>query len=93
VQPNQSIIPSKNLSSEKLLPLDEVERRTGFKSSFIYNQIKNNEFPKPIKIGSSSRWRESEIQSWIGEQIQRSTAASEQTEKSRRDTGSGNASK
>ncbi|SDZ15556.1 AlpA family transcriptional regulator [Nitrosomonas sp. Nm58] len=76
-----------DLSSEKLLPLDEVERRTGFKSSFIYKQIKNKAFPPPVKIGSSSRWRESEIQSWIGAQIKRLAAASEQTEKSHQNAG------
>lgn len=55
---------------ERLLPLPEVESRSGFKSSFIYQLIKEGKFPKPVKIGASSRWRESEVQQWIHNQIQ-----------------------
>ncbi|MDV6347298.1 AlpA family transcriptional regulator [Nitrosomonas sp. Is35] len=56
-------------TTERLLPLPEVESRSGFKSSFIYQLIKEGKFPKPIKIGAASRWRESEIQQWIHDQI------------------------
>ncbi len=58
---------------ERLLPLPEVKSRTGFGSSFIYQLIKEEKFPKPVKIGSASRWRESEIQQWIRDQIEGST--------------------
>lgn len=54
---------------ERLLPLPEVESRSGFKSSFIYQLIKEGKFPKPVKIGAASRWRESEVQQWIHAQI------------------------
>lgn len=57
-------------ATERLLPLPEVESRSGFKSSFIYQLIKENKFPKPVKIGAASRWRESEVQQWIYNQIQ-----------------------
>ncbi len=57
---------------ERLLPRPEVELRTGFRSSFIYQLIKEGKFPRPIKIGTSSRWRESEIQTWIHAQIESS---------------------
>lgn len=57
---------------ERLIPLPVVESKTGFKSSFIYQLIKDGKFPKPVKIGMSSRWRESEVQAWIAEQIQNS---------------------
>jgi prophage regulatory protein len=57
-------------SSERLINLDEVEIQVGFKSSFIYSRIQKGQFPAPIKIGASSRWRESEIQAWIEKQIQ-----------------------
>ncbi|WP_347275779.1 AlpA family phage regulatory protein [Candidatus Kuenenia sp.] len=65
-----------SLPSEKLLSLDEVERRVGFKSSFIYKQIKNKAFPPPVKIGVSSRWRESDVDSWISRQVAGSRHAS-----------------
>lgn len=51
-------------ATEKLLPLQQVESCTGFKSSFLYQLIKSGKFPAPVKIGTSSRWRESEIQAW-----------------------------
>lgn len=59
---------------ERLLPLPEVESRSGFKSSFIYQLIKEGKFPRPVKIGAASRWRESEIQAWIFNQIEGSTS-------------------
>lgn len=62
-------------ANEKLLPLTQVEIRTGFKSSFIYQLIGQGKFPKPIKIGMASRWRESEVQQWIQNQIDASATA------------------
>ena len=59
-------------ATEKLLPLPEVELRSGFKSSFIYQLIKEGKFPAPVKIKNASRWRESEIQAWIQAQIESS---------------------
>ena len=53
----------------KLLTLRDVIQKTGFKKSTIYKFIKTKKFPKPIKIGSSSRWIEEEIDTWIKEQI------------------------
>lgn len=55
---------------ERLLYLAEVEFQTGFKSSFLYQLMKEGKFPKPIKIGAASRWRESEVQAWIFNQIE-----------------------
>ena len=59
---------------ERLVNLDEVEKITGFKSSYIYSKIGKSEFPKPIKIGTASRWRESEVQAWIFNHIEGSTS-------------------
>ncbi|SEF56369.1 helix-turn-helix transcriptional regulator [Nitrosomonas ureae] len=54
---------------ERLLYLAEVEFQTGFKTSFLYQLMKEGKFPKPVKIGNASRWRESEVQQWIHDQI------------------------
>ncbi|SFL81742.1 transcriptional regulator, AlpA family [Nitrosomonas nitrosa] len=80
MQTNQEI---HNLTSEKLLTLEEVERRTGFRSSFIYKQIRNKAFPPPVKIGISSRWRESEVSLWIDRQIQNNVAGNQSVEAAR----------
>lgn len=54
---------------ERLITLDEVESITGFKSSYIYSKIQKCEFPKPLKIGTASRWKFSEVQAWVHAQI------------------------
>jgi len=33
----------------------------------IYRDVKAGSFPKPLKLGGSSRWRLSEVQAWIEE--------------------------
>lgn len=54
---------------ERLIPLDEVESITGFKSSYIYSKIQKGEFPQPVKIGTASRWKFSEVQNWVHTKI------------------------
>lgn len=81
---NQSISTSQHLlhpkdgqppsQLERLLYLAEVEFQTGFKSSFLYQLMKEGKFPKPVKIGAASRWRESEVQQWIHNQIEGSSS-------------------
>ncbi len=60
---------------ERLVPLDEVESITGFKSSYIYSKIQKGEFPQPVKIGTASRWKFSEIQNWVHTKIKGDTPA------------------
>lgn len=67
LQPKKCQSPSQ---LERLLYLAEVEFQTGFKSSFLYQLMKEGKFPKPVKIGTASRWRESEVQRWIHAQIE-----------------------
>ncbi len=56
--------------SKRLLRLPGVKDKTGLKRSPIYELIKRDKFPAPIKIGRSSFWVESEIDSWIEQRIQ-----------------------
>lgn len=39
---------------------------------WIYKLIKDGSFPKPIKLGRSSRWRKSEVESWLQERVDQS---------------------
>lgn len=55
----------------KLLRIEDVINITGFGSSFIYSKIQSGEFPKPIKIGRSSRWIENEVHAWNESHINR----------------------
>lgn len=60
---------------EKLLTLPDVEAAIGFKRSHIYALIKQDQFPAPVAIGASRRWKESDVQGWITEKIQQSAKA------------------
>ena len=51
--------------TEKFLTISEVVNIVGFKKSTIYKFINEKKFPKPIKIGKSSRWKLSDIQQWM----------------------------
>jgi prophage regulatory protein len=57
------------MSAETLLPRREVERRVGLGRSTIYKRIAAGTFPKPVKLGASSCWVESEVEAWIQERI------------------------
>lgn len=49
----------------RLLRMPEVEAQTGFKRSWIYQQIKAGEFPRPRKTGKRAvAWREADIEDW-----------------------------
>lgn len=39
---------------------------------WVYKLIKDGMFPKPIKLGRSSRWRKSEVETWLQERINQS---------------------
>lgn len=58
--------PAKMLSvGPVLLKLTEVIDLTNRSRSTIYNLEKNGEFPKRVKLGSSSRWRKDEVINWL----------------------------
>ena len=55
---------------ERLIDFKEALNRTRTKKSWAYELIKQNRFPKPIKIGARSiAFVESEIDAWINERI------------------------
>ncbi|MCU6396690.1 helix-turn-helix transcriptional regulator, partial [Enterobacter quasiroggenkampii] len=39
---------------------------------WFYKLIQDGEFPKPIKLGRSSRWLESEVEAWLQQRIAQS---------------------
>lgn len=51
---------------ESLIRLDQVIALIGLKRSWIYQRIKEGQFPRPIKIGSrASVWTQSSVSAWI----------------------------
>ncbi len=51
-----------------LLAFSPLSNYVSMGRSRIYALIDEGEFPPPIKIGRSSRWLKSEIDSWINKQ-------------------------
>ncbi len=39
------------------------------KRSQLYGLMREDKFPKPLKIGKSSRWVRSQVDAWIAEQV------------------------
>ena len=60
--------------SQSFIRLSEVLRRTGYSKAWIYRLLKENRFPRPVKIGSRSiAFVENEIDEWINQRIAESS--------------------
>lgn len=53
----------------RLLRLREVLYRTGMSRSRVYAHMAEGQFPRPVKLGRTSTWLESEIEAWIAAKI------------------------
>ena len=55
----------------------QVERRVGLSRSPLYARIQAGTFPKQIRLGGGKAvgWVESEVESWIAAQIEKSRKA------------------
>lgn len=52
--------------TERILRRPEVETRTGLSRSTIYDWMKREEFPKPVKLGARLvGWMESDVAAWL----------------------------
>lgn len=66
---NEALLPMKTPDIDPENPdrfiMKGVRDRVGMHPSTIYAEIKAGRFPAPVKYGRSSRWLESEIETWI----------------------------
>jgi prophage regulatory protein len=63
--------------SEKLLRLDTVMERVPYSRPNIYRLIRLGQFPRQVSLGSRAvAWRESEINQWIAQRVQKRTPQS-----------------
>ncbi|HGL4204839.1 TPA: helix-turn-helix transcriptional regulator [Citrobacter farmeri] len=61
-------------NSQRFLRLHQVKEKTGFKKSWIYQQMRLKKFPAAIRIGSTHvAWLESDIEEWIKQQVSNSS--------------------
>lgn len=60
------------LLEDQFVDMAFITRLTGLTDKWFYKLIKDGEFPKPIKLGRSSRWLQSEVEAWLQERINQS---------------------
>lgn len=57
--------------SKRILRLPNVLDRTGLSRSTVYQWVSEGRFPKPVSLGTRAvGWVESDIEEWIGKQIE-----------------------
>ena len=61
-----------NLENESLLRLPQVLKIIPINKSAWWQGCKDGRYPKPIKLGRSSRWLKSEVENWLQERIDQS---------------------
>ncbi len=61
-----------NLLNDKFVDMAFITQLTGLTDKYFYKIIKDGRFPKPIKLGRSSRWLESEVEGWLQQRIAQS---------------------
>ena len=59
-------------AQDPLIDMTFITTFTGMTDKWFYKLIGDGLFPKPIKLGRSSRWLQSEIESWLQERISQS---------------------
>ncbi|APG20950.1 Rha family transcriptional regulator [Kosakonia radicincitans] len=62
----------RTLLEDQFVDMAFITRLTGLTDKWFYKLIKDGEFPKPIKLGRSSRWLQSEVEAWLQDRIAQS---------------------
>ncbi|HCU1240453.1 AlpA family phage regulatory protein [Klebsiella variicola] len=58
-----------SLLDDQLVDMRFITKLTGLTDKWFYKLIRDGQFPKPIKLGRSSRWLRSEVEDWLEERI------------------------
>lgn len=61
-----------SLLNDKMVDMAFITSFTGLTNKWFYKLISEGKFPKPIKLGRSSRWLQSEIEIWLQNHINKS---------------------
>ena len=56
-------------SQDPLIDMTYITTYTGMTDKWFYKLIGDGLFPKPIKLGRSTRWFKSEVESWMRQRI------------------------
>lgn len=57
------------LLNDKMVDMKFITEFTGLTDKWFYKLISEGQFPKPVKLGRSSRWLQSEVEKWVQERI------------------------
>ncbi|HDL6614679.1 TPA: AlpA family transcriptional regulator [Yersinia enterocolitica] len=58
-----------SLLDDQLVDMRFITKLMGLTDKWFYKLIKDGLFPKPIKLGRSSRWKKSEVEAWLQQRI------------------------
>ena len=59
-------------ADDPLINMSFITSFTGMTDKWFYQLISDGHFPKPIKLGRSSRWYRSEVEQWMQQRIEAS---------------------
>ncbi|WP_338628899.1 AlpA family transcriptional regulator [Yersinia intermedia] len=60
------------LTEDQLVDMVFITTLLQMTDKWIYKLVKDGAFPKPIKLGRSSRWLKSEVENWLQKRIDQS---------------------
>lgn len=63
-----------DIRNDQMVDMAFIVDFTKMTDKWVYKLIQDGKFPKPIKLGRSSRWFESEIITWLNEKVKASRA-------------------
>ncbi|WP_370613468.1 AlpA family transcriptional regulator [Citrobacter portucalensis] len=55
--------------NDQFVDMKFITQLTGLTDKWFYKLIQDGAFPKPIKLGRSSRWLQSEVEAWLQQRI------------------------
>lgn len=57
------------ITHDQLVGMTFITSFTQLSDKWFYKLISEGQFPKPIKLGRSSRWLQSEVEAWVQQRI------------------------
>ncbi|EKN4874354.1 AlpA family transcriptional regulator [Yersinia enterocolitica] len=58
-----------SLLEDQLVDMAFITKLLQMTDKWMFKLIKDGTFPKPIKLGRSSRWLQSEVEAWLQKRI------------------------
>ncbi|EKT65498.1 helix-turn-helix transcriptional regulator [Providencia alcalifaciens] len=72
IEASTTAMPLSPLLNDQFIDMKFITQLTGLTDKWFYKLIQDGEFPKPIKLGRSSRWLKSEVEQWLSARIEMS---------------------